>query len=64
VRASAEVHVTFPNHYSPRSMGLLDLGTPDCRVTFFLPWREGNTIVTVEQTVDRAVELLTLTNVV
>lgn len=43
VQASAGVHVTFPNYYSPRNMGLLDPATSDGRVIFFLPW-QGNTI--------------------
>ncbi len=43
VQASSGVHVTFPNYYSPRNMGLLDPATSDGRVIFFLPW-QGNTI--------------------
>lgn len=43
VRASSGVHITLPNYYSPRRMGLLDPATSDGRVIFFLPW-EGNTI--------------------
>jgi glycerol-3-phosphate dehydrogenase len=43
VQASAGVHITFPNYYSPRNMGLLDPSTSDGRVIFFLPW-QGNTI--------------------
>ncbi|KAG8844745.1 mitochondrial glycerol-3-phosphate dehydrogenase [Serendipita sp. 411] len=43
VQASAGVHITFPNYYSPRNMGLLDPATSDGRVIFFLPW-QGNTI--------------------
>ncbi len=43
VQASSGVHVTLPNYYSPRSLGLLDPQTSDGRVIFFLPW-QGNTI--------------------
>ncbi|PFH49510.1 hypothetical protein AMATHDRAFT_147584 [Amanita thiersii Skay4041] len=43
VQASSGVHITLPNYYSPRRMGLLDPATSDGRVIFFLPW-QGNTI--------------------
>ncbi|KAI0056546.1 DAO-domain-containing protein [Artomyces pyxidatus] len=43
VQASSGIHITLPNYYSPRTMGLLDPATSDGRVIFFLPW-EGNTI--------------------
>ncbi|KAF8523298.1 FAD dependent oxidoreductase, partial [Hysterangium stoloniferum] len=43
VQSSSGVHVTLPNYYSPRTMGLLDPSTSDGRVIFFLPW-QGNTI--------------------
>ncbi|KAG8694925.1 mitochondrial glycerol-3-phosphate dehydrogenase [Ceratobasidium sp. 394] len=43
VSPSSGVHVTLPNYYSPRKMGLLDPSTSDGRVLFFLPW-QGNTI--------------------
>lgn len=43
VAPSSGVHVTLPNYYSPRTMGLLDPATSDGRVIFFLPWH-GNTI--------------------
>ncbi|KAF7359183.1 Glycerol-3-phosphate dehydrogenase [Mycena sanguinolenta] len=43
VQASAGIHITLPNYYSPRKMGLLDPATSDGRVIFFLPW-QGNTI--------------------
>ncbi|KAF8626887.1 hypothetical protein AX15_004647 [Amanita polypyramis BW_CC] len=43
VQASSGIHITLPNYYSPRHMGLLDPSTSDGRVIFFLPW-EGNTI--------------------
>ena len=43
VLPSSGVHVTLPNYYSPRTMGLLDPATSDGRVIFFLPW-QGNTI--------------------
>ncbi|KAF8625625.1 hypothetical protein AX17_006810 [Amanita inopinata Kibby_2008] len=43
VQASSGVHITLPNYYSPRRMGLLDPSTSDGRVIFFLPW-QGNTI--------------------
>ncbi|KAI0319156.1 DAO-domain-containing protein [Amylostereum chailletii] len=43
VQASSGVHVTLPNYYSPRKMGMLDPATSDGRVIFFLPW-EGGTI--------------------
>ena len=43
VQASSGIHITLPNYYSPRRMGLLDPATSDGRVIFFLPW-EGNTI--------------------
>ena len=40
---SSGIHITLPNYYSPRTMGLLELATSDGRVIFFLPW-QGNTI--------------------
>ena len=43
VAPSSGVHITLPNYYSPRTMGLLDPATSDGRVIFFLPW-QGNTI--------------------
>ena len=43
VSPSNGIHITLPNYYSPRKMGLLDPATSDGRVIFFLPW-EGNTI--------------------
>ena len=43
VQPSAGIHITLPNYYSPRKMGLLDPSTSDGRVIFFLPW-QGNTI--------------------
>ncbi|KAF9565110.1 DAO-domain-containing protein [Agrocybe pediades] len=43
VSPSSGVHITLPNYYSPRKMGLLDPATSDGRVIFFLPW-QGNTI--------------------
>jgi len=43
VQPSSGIHVTLPNYYSPRTMGLLDPSTSDGRVIFFLPW-QGNTI--------------------
>ncbi|KAG6910415.1 hypothetical protein DXG01_010770 [Tephrocybe rancida] len=43
VQASSGIHVTLPNYYSPRKMGLLDPATSDGRVIYFLPW-QGNTI--------------------
>ncbi|THH20614.1 hypothetical protein EW146_g811 [Bondarzewia mesenterica] len=43
VQPSAGIHITLPNYYSPRTMGLLDPATSDGRVIFFLPW-QGNTI--------------------
>lgn len=43
VQASSGIHITLPNYYSPRRMGLLDPATSDGRIIFFLPW-EGNTI--------------------
>ena len=43
VAPSSGVHITLPNYYSPRKMGLLDAQTSDGRVIFFLPW-QGNVI--------------------
>ncbi|KDQ62798.1 hypothetical protein JAAARDRAFT_149905 [Jaapia argillacea MUCL 33604] len=43
VQPSSGVHITLPNYYSPRTMGLLDPSTSDGRVIFFLPW-QGTTI--------------------
>ena len=43
VQPSSGIHITLPNYYSPRRMGLLDPATSDGRVIFFLPW-QGNTI--------------------
>ncbi len=40
---SSGVHITLPDYYSPRNMGLLDPSTSDGRVIFFLPW-ENSTI--------------------
>ncbi|KAG9048637.1 mitochondrial glycerol-3-phosphate dehydrogenase [Tulasnella sp. UAMH 9824] len=39
VAPSSGVHITLPNYYSPRRMGLLDAQTSDGRVIFFLPWQ-------------------------
>ncbi|WWC99511.1 hypothetical protein V866_006414 [Kwoniella sp. B9012] len=43
VAPSAGVHITLPNYYGPKTMGLLDPATSDGRVIFFLPW-QGNVI--------------------
>lgn len=43
VQPSSGTHITLPNYYSPRKMGLLDPATSDGRVIFFLPW-QGSTI--------------------
>jgi glycerol-3-phosphate dehydrogenase len=43
MQPSSGIHITLPNYYSSRTMGLLDPATSDGRVIFFLPW-EGNTI--------------------
>ncbi|EJC98962.1 DAO-domain-containing protein [Fomitiporia mediterranea MF3/22] len=43
VAPAAGVHITLPNYYAPRNMGLLDPATSDGRVIFFLPW-QGSTI--------------------
>ncbi|KAF7791470.1 hypothetical protein EIP86_002486 [Pleurotus ostreatoroseus] len=43
VQPSSGIHITLPDYYSPRKMGLLDPATSDGRVIFFLPW-QGNTI--------------------
>ncbi|KAK7462260.1 mitochondrial glycerol-3-phosphate dehydrogenase [Stygiomarasmius scandens] len=43
VQPSSGIHITLPNYYSPRKMGLLDPATSDGRVIFFLPW-QGATI--------------------
>ncbi|KZV60872.1 DAO-domain-containing protein [Peniophora sp. CONT] len=43
VQPSSGVHITLPDYYSPRKMGMLDPATSDGRVIFFLPW-EGGTI--------------------
>ncbi|KAH8825235.1 FAD dependent oxidoreductase-domain-containing protein [Flagelloscypha sp. PMI_526] len=43
VQPSSGIHITLPNYYAPRKMGLLDPATSDGRVIFFLPW-EGGTI--------------------
>ena len=43
VAPSSGVHITLPNYYGPKSMGLLDPATSDGRVIFFLPW-QGNVI--------------------
>lgn len=55
VAPSSGVHITLPNYYSPRTMGLLDPATSDGRVIFFLPW-QGNTIA---GTTDRGVDVET-----
>ncbi|PCH39804.1 DAO-domain-containing protein [Wolfiporia cocos MD-104 SS10] len=41
VQPSSGIHITLPNYYSPRTMGLLDPATSDGRVIFFLPWQGG-----------------------
>jgi glycerol-3-phosphate dehydrogenase len=41
VQASSGVHITLPDYYSPRTMGMLDPSTSDGRVIFFLPWQGG-----------------------
>lgn len=43
VQPAAGVHITLPNYYAPRTMGLIDPATSDGRVIFFLPW-QGNVI--------------------
>ncbi|KAK4687415.1 glycerol-3-phosphate dehydrogenase, partial [Tremellales sp. Uapishka_1] len=43
VAPSSGVHITLPNYYGPKTMGLLDPATSDGRVIFFLPW-QGNVI--------------------
>ncbi|KAH8113488.1 FAD dependent oxidoreductase-domain-containing protein [Phellopilus nigrolimitatus] len=43
VAPAAGVHITLPNYYAPRTMGLIDPATSDGRVIFFLPW-QGNVI--------------------
>lgn len=43
VAPSSGVHITLPNYYGPKGMGLLDPNTSDGRVIFFLPW-QGNVI--------------------
>jgi glycerol-3-phosphate dehydrogenase len=53
VQAASGIHITLPNYYSPRTMGLLDPATSDGRVIFFLPW-QGNTIA---GTTDTAAEV-------
>jgi glycerol-3-phosphate dehydrogenase len=53
VQASSGIHITLPNYYAPREMGLLDPATSDGRVIFFLPW-QGNTIA---GTTDTAAEV-------
>jgi glycerol-3-phosphate dehydrogenase len=55
VQPSSGTHITLPNYYSPRTMGLIDPATPDGRVIFFLPW-QGSTIA---GTTDAAAELTT-----
>ncbi|KIK55114.1 hypothetical protein GYMLUDRAFT_62718 [Collybiopsis luxurians FD-317 M1] len=41
VAPSSGIHVTLPNYYAPKTMGLLDPATSDGRVIFFLPWQGG-----------------------
>ncbi|KAK4705827.1 glycerol-3-phosphate dehydrogenase, partial [Phenoliferia sp. Uapishka_3] len=43
VSPSSGVHITLPNYYAPKNMGLIDPSTSDGRVIFFLPW-QGHTI--------------------
>lgn len=43
VAPSSGVHITLPNYYGPKGLGLLDPATSDGRVIFFLPW-QGNVI--------------------
>lgn len=53
VAPSSGVHITLPNYYGPKGMGLLDPATSDGRVIFFLPW-QGNVIA---GTTDAATEV-------
>ncbi|KAJ3809456.1 DAO-domain-containing protein [Lentinula aff. lateritia] len=41
VAPSSGIHITLPNYYAPKTMGLLDPATSDGRVIFFLPWQGG-----------------------
>lgn len=38
VHASAGVHVTLPDYYSPEHLGMIVPKTKDGRVVFMLPW--------------------------
>lgn len=55
VQASSGTHITLPNYYSPRTMGLIDPATSDGRVIFFLPWQSS----TIAGTTDTAAEVTT-----
>ncbi|TBU59006.1 DAO-domain-containing protein [Dichomitus squalens] len=55
VQPSSGTHITLPNYYSPRTMGLLDPATSDGRVIFFLPW-QGNTIAGTTDTPSEVAE--------
>eukprot|EP00127_Corallochytrium_limacisporum_P003272 Clim_evm121s147 gene=Clim_evmTU121s147 len=48
VMPSAGVHLTLPDYYSPRGMGLLDPATSDGRVIFFLPWMKATVAGTTD----------------
>lgn len=40
IMASAGVHVTLPDYYSPEHLGMIVPKTKDGRVVFMLPWLE------------------------
>lgn len=40
IMASAGVHVTLPDYYSPDHLGMIVPKTKDGRVVFMLPWLE------------------------
>lgn len=48
IQASSGVHITLPEYYSPRAMGLIDPATKDQRVIFFLPWQHNSLAGTTE----------------
>ena len=61
IMASAGVHVTLPDYYSPEHLGMIVPKTKDGRVVFMLPWLDATIAGTTGERM--AVLLLQLTYV-
>ncbi|GAB5360255.1 hypothetical protein AAMO2058_000612000 [Amorphochlora amoebiformis] len=44
VSGAAGTHIVLPGYYCPSDIGMVDMGTSDGRILFYLPW-EGHTVV-------------------